>query len=173
MHTAVQEGLAKRGQIFLGNGSDDPSPEVVSEPGLDADGVDFYVLSLKKGKSISIDGQLFRYDFDDEDAPEKAWTTYTYLIALPDVSEQLPARWLLTRTGRPTAQRINQVLALASGQKPDYACAFNLKTKGTKNAKGSFFVPVVSPIETTDEGLKVAEALHDKFVNSVASPAAP
>jgi hypothetical protein len=128
--------------------------------------VDFYVLDLKKGKSLSVDGNLFTYAFDDPDAPEKCWTTYTYLIAAPAVSEQIPLRWLLTRTGRPTAQRINQVISLNAGQKPIYACGFNLTTKETKNDKGRFFVPVVTPIEPTDEGLKVAEQLYTLYAQA-------
>ncbi len=170
MHDQVQEGLVKRGSIFVASGSEDPAPNVVAGAGKTLDGktgdqkgVDFYVLALKKGKSISVDGNLFTYAFDDPDAPEKCWVTYTYLIAAPGVDEVIPLRWLLTRTGRPTAQRINQVLALSGGQKPSYTNGFNLTTKETKNDKGRFFVPVVKPIEPTDEALTIAERQFQQF----------
>jgi hypothetical protein len=158
MHQAVQDGDVKRGEIFTALGSDDPQPEILKQP------VEFFVLGLRKGKSISIDGELFRYDYDDPDAPANAWITYTYTVAIPSVNKQLPYRWLLTRTGRPTAQRINLVLGLDGAERPPYVHGFSLTTREQKNNKGRWFVPVVAKTEPGDEDVAVAKALFEQYV---------
>lgn len=172
MHDQVQNGLVQRGEIFTVTSKEDPDPVIldVAGPKIGDDkpskqkGVNIFFLGLRKGYSLSVDGNLYTYAFDDPDVPEKAWVTYTYLTAIPDASEILPVTWLLTRTGRQSAQRINQALALAAGR-PDgqYSVAFTLKTKETKNDKGRFFVPIVLPYEGTDEEIAKAKSLFEAF----------
>lgn len=171
MHNAVQDGLVKRGSIFVATDSDDPDPVVLAEPGSE-DGVRFHVLGLRKGKSISIDGELFTYAYGDPDAPAEAWTTYSYLTFVPAYGNDVPVKWLLTRTGRPTAQKINTVLARSAGKRPSFTNAFVVTTAQKQNDKGRFFVPRVQPVEAVDADLADAESLYETFVGADEAPEA-
>jgi hypothetical protein len=167
MHSAVQEGFVKRGSIFVATDSEDPSPDVLSPPG--GDGVRFYYLGLRKGKSLSVNGELFTYRYDDPDAPAEAWTTYTYFVYLPAYADDLPVRWLLTRTGRPTAQKINTVLARQAGKGPLHEVAFEVTAFQKQNDKGKFFVPRVQPTEARANEVEIAADLASTFGDSGAT----
>lgn len=157
MSNHVQEKAVSEGDIYVANGADDPDPKVLYDGA--GDGALVHVLSLRKRKSASVDGELELFDFDDPNAPEDAWVTYNYVIALPEYDTEVPAKWLLTRTGRPTAQRINTVLKKNEGRLPSYANAFRVTTAERKNEKGKFFVPQLRAVEANEEHVKVAESL--------------
>lgn len=157
MSNHVQEKIVAAGDIYVATGADDPEPEVLYDG--KGDGALVHVLSLKKGKSASVDGELELFDFDDPNAPEDAWVTYNYVIALPEYDYEVPAKWLLTRTGRPTAQRINTVLKKNEARLPAYANAFRVTTAERKNEKGKFFVPQLRHVEANEDDVKIAEAL--------------
>lgn len=157
MSEHVQEGRVPKGSIFSSTGADDPDPIVLWEQGQE-DKLRFYVLALRKGKSVSSDGELVLFDYNDPEAPAEAWVTYNYTIALPDVDEEMPYKLLLTRTGKPAAQQINTVLA-KNGTTPSYKLAFDLDCKERKNKKGTFYVPRVSFAEATEAESAVAEKL--------------
>lgn len=129
----VQESRVKAGAIFTELSKDDPDPVVLSDcPTLREgakDPVTIYVLGLRKGKSLSSDGDdLETWDFNDPDAPAEAWTTYTYTIAVPDADEQLPYKLLLTRTSTPAAKQINLILQKAAAFGDPSEVAFELTT---------------------------------------------
>jgi hypothetical protein len=155
MSDHVQEERVKAGAIFTALGKDDPDPQVLWEPGTE-EGVRFHVLALRKGKSISADGQLLLYAFDDPDAPADAWVTYNYVIALPRVDQDVPYKWLLTRTGRPAAQQINLVIKKNEARGPAHENAFEVVTSPRENAKGKFFVPRIRPVEAEKEDVELA-----------------
>ncbi len=167
MSDHVQEGRVPSGSIFSATGADDPDPVVLWEQG-DEKKLRFYVLSLKKGKSVSADGELVLFDYNDPDAPAEAWVTYNYAIALPEIEEAFPYKLLLTRTGKPAAQQINTVIA-KNATVPAYRLAFELDCKERSNKKGKFFVPRVSHVEATEAEVEIAEKLSN-LVN--ADPAA-
>jgi hypothetical protein len=167
---AVQDGLVQAGAIFVAQDSDDPDPQVLAEKGSE-DGVLFHVLALRKGKSISENGELRTFRFDDPDAPAEAWTTYTYALLVPDYDTVLPVRWLLTRTGRPAAQKINTVLFRQAGDQPSYAVAFRVTTVERSNDRGRYFVPRVHPAEATDENIEAAAKLATVLADSWAGKA--
>lgn len=158
MSNAVQENLVPAGSLFTSLDQDDPDPQVLWEPGND-DGVTFYVLSLRKGKSVSEGGELVTFDFNDPDAPPDAWVTYTYAIAIPEVDEDLPFKFLLTRTGKPAAQQINLILKKNAAAGPSYGIAFEVRTAERSNDKGKFFVPRVRQVEADAKQVEVAERL--------------
>lgn len=158
MSQHVQEDIVAPGSIYTALSNDDPDPSVLWEQG-DDDGVLFHVLALRKGKSISVDGELQLFAFDDPDAPADAWTTYNYVIVLPQHNSEVPYKWLLTRTGRPAAQQINMVLKMNEARGPAFEQAFEVKAAPRQNDKGKFFVPRVGPAEATPEGKAIAEKL--------------
>ena len=135
---------------------------ILAEPG-GQKGVDLHILSLRKSKSVSVDGELVRYNFDDPDVPADAWTVYTYFVALPGVENDVPVKWILTRSGKPAAQKMNTVLARVAGAAPPFMTAFNLTTQERRDAaKGHrWFVPRVKPIEPSEDAIAVAGKLFD------------
>jgi hypothetical protein len=151
MSAAVQSQLVKAGTIFAGTGGDDPDPQVLWSPG-DPEGVLFHVIGLRKAKSFAVDGELMLYDYDDPSAPEDAWVTYNYTVFLPDFDTEVPYKLLLTRTGRPTALKINTVLKKNEIGGPAWASAFRLTATERSNPKGKFFVAQVKTNITADQG---------------------
>ena len=162
---AVKDGLVKPGALYAASGSDDPDPQILATPG-NKDGVaedkaiTFHVLGLVKGWSHSEDGgDLQTWRFDDPDRHPDAWVTYTYSVALPEIDDQVPYRWLLTRSARNTARGINTVLVKNAATAPSYGTAFAAFTAHRSNAKGEWYVPRVKPIEAKKENVEIAERL--------------
>lgn len=169
---AVQDGAVKAGALFVAQDADDPDPQVLADKGSD-EGVLIHVLALRKGKSISENGELRTFRHDDPAAPAEAWTTYTYALLVPGYETTLPVRWLLTRTGRPAAQKINTVIYRTSGEKPPYESAFRITTVERSNDKGRYFIPRVAPAEATDENVEAAAVLYDQIAASWAGTPTP
>jgi hypothetical protein len=162
--THVQEQRVPPGCIFTATSQDDPEPVVLweqpkTEGGKAKPGPIFHVIALKKGKSLSDGGELTMWDFNDPDAPPEAWTTYKYTVALPEVADDVPYQWLLTRTGAPSAKGINTVLARGAGRGPAWINAFQAVTKPRENKKGKFFVPSISVVEAKEANVAIAEKL--------------
>lgn len=127
MSKAVKRKLASFGDIYIAQGADDPDAQVLWEFGSSQPGVLIHVLGVLKRKSYTPGGSapLQMWDFEDPTAHPDAWTTYNYTLFLPEVDPDMPAKLLLTKSGRGTAQRINTVLARNNPQ-PLYASAFRL-----------------------------------------------
>lgn len=158
MSDHVQEGRVPAGSIFSATGADDPDPVVLWEQGSD-DLLKFYVLALRKGKSISEGGELVLFSYDDPNAPAEAWVTYNYFVTLPQVDEEMPYKLLLTRTGKPAAQQINTVIAKNLASAPAHTLAFTLDCTQRENKKGKYFVPRVKQVEADEDEVKIAESL--------------
>jgi len=161
MSAAVQEQLVKPGSIYAALSGDDPDPQVLYELGdkkKDA-GVLFYVLGLRKGKSVSEDGELKLFDYDDPSAPPDAWVTYNYTCLIPDVDTEVPCKLLLTRSSRQTALKINTVLKRTSIAGPAWINGFKLTAAERENKKGKFFVWQVAQVEATKEHVALSAAL--------------
>lgn len=150
---AVQDGLAKAGDIYSASGPDDAEPIVLKQP------VRFYVLQLRKGKSLQSDGELQVWRFDDPEAPPEASTTYTYTVAVPSADEELPFRLLFKRASKPAALLINTAILRNSAAGPSWQLAFSLSTAVRENAKGKFYVPRITTVEPVKAELAVAEKL--------------
>lgn len=164
MSQAVQEGLVKAGQIFSATGADDPNPTILwssDGKGVFKDGVPFYVLTIKKGKSWTAGPgeELQLFDYDDPAAPADAWVTYGYVVSIPDVDDQVPFKLLLTRTGKPAALQINTVLLKNAVSGPSWNTEFILTTAPRENNKGKFFVPRVAVGNATPTAVATAEKI--------------
>lgn len=164
MSSAVQEQLVKAGSIFAALSGDDPDPVVLYDPAKkDAAGVVFYVIGLRKGKSFSdkeeTNGELLLWDYDDPNADARAWVTYNYTLYVPELDDELPCKFLLTRTGKQTALKINTVLKKQSIAGPAWINAFKLTTAPRENTKGKFFVAQVAQIEADPAQVEKAGAL--------------
>lgn len=156
MSQAVQEGLVKAGDVYLAAGADDPSPEVLAPTPI-------HVLTMRRGKSASVDGDLQLFDFDDPEAPEDSWVTYNYIVVLPEIDQEVPVKWLLTRTGKPSAQRINTVLKRNESAGPPWLNAFEVTTVERKNDKGRFFVPSLTIVEAKPNNVAIANELFSQM----------
>lgn len=154
---AVQDGIVPLNCIYATTGPDDPDPVVLWEQG-DEKPLRLHVLALKKGKSISVDGELELYAYDDPNAPAEAWVTYNYVVVLPDHDTEMPYKLLLSKSSKPAAQAINTVVA-KNATTPAYKLAFDLVVKPRENAKGKFCVAQIRHVEASDEGIEVAEKL--------------
>lgn len=155
-HVDVQAG-----DIFLAQGADDPEPIVLFREGDPSDtGPVIYVLGMYRGKSYSEEGgELELYAYDDPAAPEKAWVTYNYTLAIPSVDEDVPVKWLCTKTAKGAATKINTTLMKNSAKGPAWLNAFRLSTAGRSNPKGDYFVPMSTNVEVDPDHVDIAEAL--------------
>ena len=156
-HVKDKTSDVNAGDIFAAVGSDDPDPKVLYDG--EGDGVLIHVLGLRKGKSLSVDGELETWAFDDPDAPVEAWTTYNYFVFLPEVDNDVPYKWLCTRSAKPAAQQINTVLKRAEGRGPSWSVAFRVTTAHRSNKKGEWYVPRVRQVEPDEKHVARAEAL--------------
>lgn len=171
----VKDQSVKPGALFTRINKEDPSPVILSSPkkkGEAPAAVRFHVLGMTRGKSVSGDDGLIMFDYDDPDAPAGAWTTYNYLVALPDHDEDVPYKWLLTKSGKATAMQINMVIKKHEGIKQAYELAFDVTTAERSNTKGDWFVPRVSWVEAANEkDIEIARTLSELVAGSdVATP---
>lgn len=166
---AFKDKLVPLGSIFIASGGDDPEPQVVWEEGTE-EGILFHVLAVQKGKSISVDGDLQTFAFDDPSAPDDAWTTFTYVVALPEIDDEIPVKLLMTKTSTPTAKRINFLLLKNEGN-PSYNLAFRLSLTERKAEKGGqkfqWYVWNASTVEADPKNVAIAA----KVAQLVAAPA--
>lgn len=160
---AVRSQLVKFGDVFLALGADDQEPNVLWSLGSDDPGVLFHVLHLKKGKSWSDGGPLQLYDYDDPSAPADAKVTYNYVLFLPEVDPDMPAKLLLTKSGTPTAQKINTVLVRNAASGPSWSNAFRLTTVKRKNDKGEYAVAQVVVAQADQKHVKQASELFEQI----------
>jgi hypothetical protein len=171
MSHAVQEQLVKLGDVYLALSADDEEPNVLWHAGSNDPGVLFHVLTLRKGKSWSREpgAPLELFDFDDPNAPSEAWTTYTYTLFLPEVDPDMPARLLLTKTGRPAAQKVNTILMRNAASGPSYVNAFRLSSAERKNDKGRYAVAQVAVTQAEPEHVRQAGELYELIAPSLAA----
>lgn len=176
---AVKSQLVAPGSIYTASGQDDPDPAVLAKGtakgGVDRDkGVRVHILGMKKGKSYSDGGELELFDFNDPSAPPEAWVTYNYTVCLPEVDEEVPFKWLLTKSGARTAKAINMVL-LKNATTPAHEIAFNFWTDHRENTKGEWFVAQAVHVDADPKHIEIADQLsqmvsgHSAEYNSTAS----
>jgi hypothetical protein len=155
----VQEGRVPAGAVFTATGQEDPDPVVLWEQGGDDKPV-VHILGMRKGKSITEGGELVLFAYDDPEAPADAWVTYNYVVAIPQENDAFPYKWLLSRTGKPTAQQINAKLVAAQNDGVEvHKVAFEVWCDERKNDKGKFFVPKIRPVEADEASTEVAARL--------------
>jgi hypothetical protein len=162
MSKQVQDELFSAGDVFSVTGSDDSDPIVLVKKGAKT-GVRFYVLDLIKGLSYSdkeeTGGDLLRWQFGDPEAHPKAWVTYNYVIAIPSVDTDIPFKFLLTRSGKPAAMKLNTVLKRAEMAGPGYEIAFELTTAERSNSNGKWYVAQVKQVDADPDEAKAVQEL--------------
>lgn len=172
MSEAFKHKLVEFGDVFKALGPDDTEPETLWSLGSDDPGVLIHVLHLRKAKSWSESNgaPLQLYDFDDPSAPADAWTTYTYTLFLPEVDPDMPARMLLTKSGKPTAQKINTVLMRNAAAGPSWATAFRLTSVKRQNQKGEFAIAQVALAQADPKHVQQASELHELIAPGLERP---
>jgi len=162
----VQDGVVPPGCLFSTLGQDDPDPVVLAEEGKP---LRIHVLAMRKGKSITVDGELFTYDFGDPSAPQDAWTTYNYVCFVPSGERDLPYKFLLTKTSRPAAQQINTVIQRNQGTVEPAALAFEVWTEKRKKDTYQWFVVKCRPVDAVPADVAEATALAAQVADAVAA----
>lgn len=170
MTEQVKQQSVQFGDLFVSLGEDDPDPIILASLG-DEKGAIIHVLDMYKGKSLSEGGELTLYDYDDPAAPPEAWVTYNYTVAIPEADDYLPCKWMLTRTGRTTAQQINTILKKNEAAGPAYVNAFEVTTIKRENAKGEFAVPRVRLVEAEPKNIEIASKMAE-IISGRPAPAA-
>jgi hypothetical protein len=162
------------GDIFVAAGPEDPEPMILWEEGSDAPGPVIYVLGLKKGLSYSEPGsELEMWDYGDPAAHADAWITYQYMVAIPSIEPDMPFKWLLTKTGRPSAQKMNTTLKKNEGRGAAWDNAFEIKTAFRSNPKGDYYVPMVTAVPAVEEHVAIAGELAMQMAGTTADFGAP
>lgn len=163
----VKKQLVVPGSLFTCTAKEDPDPVLLSEAKQikgdwhAPDPIRIHVLGMTKGKSLSVDGELVLFGFDDPDAPADAWVTYNYVVTLPEFDDEPVAKFLLTKSGKPSAQSMNKVLSKA-GSRPFYEIAFEVTTDERHNDKGDYFVPRVKHVDADPDHIKITEDLAQR-----------
>jgi len=170
MTEQVKQQSVQFGDLFVSLGEDDPDPIILASLD-DEKGAIVHVLDMYKGKSLSEGGELTLYDYDDPAAPPEAWVTYNYTVAVPEADDYLPCKWMLTRTGRTTAQQINTILKKNEAAGPAYVNAFEVTTLKRENAKGEFAVPRVRLVEADPKNVEIAAKMAE-MISGRPAPAA-
>jgi hypothetical protein len=168
----VQDGLVPAHSIYAVTGSDDPEPVVLHELGA-SDEVLFHVLAMRKSWSLSQDGELQTWAWDDPTRDKDAWVVYNFVLALPEHDADVPYKMLFTRTGTPAAKQINTVLARNAGRGPSFMTAFKIKTdkreKQLGNSTVRWTVPRVRSVDATQEGVDTSAHLFEQISASLDS----
>jgi hypothetical protein len=162
MSDAVKHQLVRFGDVYLADSADDSEPRVLWSLGSSEPGVLAHVLHLRKGKSFSEQGsgsQLQVWDFDDPTADSRAWTTYQYTLILPEVDPDMPAKLLLTKSGKPTAQKINTVLGRSAAQGPSWINAFRLTSAKRQKDQNEWSVFQAATAQANPEHVRQAGEL--------------
>lgn len=171
MSTAVGEGLVRFGDLFVANGADDPEPIVGWKFGSTEPGVLAHVLHMWKGKSWDKGvkgGPLERYTYTDPNAPVEAWITYNYTLYLPEVDPDMPVKFLLTRSGRRTAERINTKLMRDAKAGPAWSTAFRLTADKKTTAEFTYAVAQAQVVPANPEHVQAAGELFSQIADGLA-----
>jgi hypothetical protein len=159
---AVKERRVDAGCIYVADGPDDPMPTILWRQG-EPDGVVFHVLDMYKGLSYSAPGEpLQLWKWGDPNAHEEAWTTYNYTVYIPGYDDDVPAKLLLTRTGRQSAQAMNRVIKKNESTVACWAHAFALTCKERPHPSGKYYqaqVAYPADIQGNSEALAIAEKM--------------
>lgn len=168
----VQDGDVPAHSLYAVTGQDDPDPVILYELGGE-EGVLVHVLAMRKGWSLSEDGELQTWAFDDPNRHLDAWVTYHYVLALPEHDPDVPYKMLFTKTGAPAAKQINTVLQRRSASGPSFMTAFRITTdkreKQLGNSTVRWTVPRVRSVDATQEGVDVSAALYSQIAASIDS----
>lgn len=158
------------GDIYLAENADDPDPQVLWSLGSSAKGVLFHVLHLRKGLSFSAGGDddLQTWEFGDPNAHPEAWTTYQYHVCLPEVDPDMPAKLLLTKSGKPTAQKINTVLGRRGGPETYPLSAFRLTSAERSKGRNEWCIFQAASEDATKKNTEAAVALYHQIAPGLA-----
>lgn len=158
MSEAFKRKRVDFGDVFLAAGPDDTDPQVLWSLDSKDPGVLAHVLHLRKGKSYSPapGAPLDTWDFDDPNAHQDAWTTYTYTLILPEVDREMPAKMLLTKSGKPVAQKINTVLARNSAQGPMWLNAFRITSARRQKDQNEWAIFQASLVQADPDNVLAA-----------------
>lgn len=163
------DGVLRGGMIFSSFGGDDTDPVVLHDPKSDDVGLLVHVLDWRKGKSLSEEGELETWAFNDPAAPPEAWVTHNYLVCLPEVDPETPYKMLFTRTKTAAAKQINTIIQKNQGRGPAWNNAFRITSVQRKNDKGTFYVPRIKPVEADVEHINAATALVPQIASQATS----
>ena len=176
---AVQAGIGKPGQVIVGLGADDPSPEfLVNDPKDDS----FVAYVLDRRRSYARYPQGGSMEWLDKDEYDSAralgerdvWVNWHYTLAVPSVDDTVPMRLMLSKTsGLKASKNLNFIIdkALAMGQMP--VARFTVAEATSKTTGSKYHMLMVTGAEADKTGLDAAIKQQQYFGGTRAQDDAP
>lgn len=163
LSTLVGDGVATPGDVVIADSKDDPGAQFVIGGDSGRDNADVYILDRERIVIYS-DGDEFRYLPKDtiiergNPEHEHVWEGFNYLVAIPEVDETFPVKWMLVKTGgRFVFRALNTYLAKHVGLGKSGPVVVNISVDTKVNRKQQkYFVYKVKQVEGTPEGHAVA-----------------
>jgi hypothetical protein len=181
---AFGEGLVPLGSIYVGQGADDPDPEVITEEAATKETpsstVRAHVLAVKLGLSLKEGNNLRTWAYFDKSAPADARETFDYTVLLPEVDPDIPVKVLISSTSTQTAKRMNFVLLGLEDETRWPEVAFDISVKYRERTEGgskqTWYVWQARQVQDEDvnpEHVKLAKAAAQRFdaIGDVTPPA--
>lgn len=172
LSTAVQDGIAKPGDVLLALGASDPAPTFLigkdPQTGESRDSFTAFVIARRISYARYSGADMDWLDKAEYDAARlagdrDAWVNYHYILAIPEVDDLLPARILLTKTGGTRiARQINTLLdrQIRAGNTDPIAVKFTVKTDVGKQSGQKYFAFQVALVSGDPQGLAAARAMQ-------------
>lgn len=158
---AVQNNIGKPGQVIVGLGADDPSPEFLINE--DNDSFTAYILDRRRSYArYQQGGQMEWLTKDEYDEARRAqdrevWVNWHYTVCVPGVDDTVPMRLMLSKTaGLKASKNLNFIVdkALAMGQMP--VAKFTVGEATSRNTGAKYHMLMVTATDADQEGVDVA-----------------
>lgn len=160
----VELGVAKGGDIAVGDDAEDEQSTVYPAPG----GVKFYVIAWRSNYACGFNGPKGSWEQGDPEMPAEAKKQYHYTLFVPEFDTVLPVLYTANGSAAKVFRGVNTRLAKHSITGAPYEVAFVLGTKiNSANINGqqkSWPGPFVAIGEATEAEVKIAKGLHDAIV---------
>lgn len=168
----AKDGIADEGDIVHRYGSEDVDPTfLVGGPDKIESFVGYVLLREKFAATTAGGGIEFHPTPERDENDPDSWQGWFFYIALPEIDEYLPAKWMLWRTaGAPAARQINTMLqrAIATGNTDPLPIKVSVRVKHNKRGN-AYMVPVISPATADPDHLRVAREIRNRSAAMVAS----
>ncbi len=162
----VRARITEPGDVIMALGADDADPTWLIGGPDKRTSFDAFILARRRFVARTESGGDIEWLPDNyERAPGEmdVWEGFNYLVAVPEVSDLLPARLMLWKTaGTPVAKRINTYLLQAEmrGQTDPLCVTFSVQQKIGQKSKQQYYALVPKENKTPDpEQLECAKRM--------------
>lgn len=166
---AVQNEIGKPGQVIVGLGADDPSPEfLIEDP--KSDSFTAYILDRRRSYSrYQQGGQMEWLTKEEYDEARRAqdrevWVNWHYTVSIPEVDPNVPMRLMLSKTaGLKASKNLNFIVdkALAMGHMP--VAKFSVTEATSRNTGAKYHMLMVTATDADQESADIAAHQQQYF----------